>query len=75
MGSGGAPVLLRVVRGNPAPEELAAVAALLTTIVRGEGGGREQDRGPVPAPWGRPGRAYRAPGTWTSRPGRPGPDS
>ena len=56
------PVALRVVHGNPSPEELAAVL----TVVAALGG----DDDPPPAPrslWGRPvlrGAHHPSPGAW-----------
>lgn len=46
--------LLRVVRGNPTPEELAALVAVLAS----RGGGVAEPEAPR-SPWGRPGAALR----------------
>jgi hypothetical protein len=56
--------LLRVVRGEPTPEELAALIAVLS--VRG---GAEPAPEPRVSPWGRPGSGVRgalstSPGAW-----------
>ncbi len=46
--------LLRVVRGDPTPEELAALVAVLAS----RGGGAPEPE-PVRSAWGRPGAAIR----------------
>ena len=48
--------LLRVVRGNPTPEELAALVAVLAS----RGSGVAEPEAPR-SPWGRPGAALRHP--------------
>lgn len=46
--------LLRVLRGAPTPEELAAAtAALLALMRRGAPAGTPEDESPLPAGWGR----------------------
>ena len=55
---------LRVVRGNPTPEELAALVAVLASR-----GGAAPEPEPVRSAWGRPGAAIRrplphGPGAW-----------
>jgi hypothetical protein len=55
--------LLRVVRGNPTPEELAALIAVVTA--RGAGG--EPEPAPVRPLWGRPilrAPLHAGPGAW-----------
>ena len=46
--------LLRVVKGDPTPEELAALVAVLASR-----GGGEPAPEPVSSPWGRPGVGLR----------------
>ena len=58
--------VLRVVRGEPTPEELAALVAVLAA--RGSGSGQEPS-GPVRGGWGDHGRSMRTslphgPGRW-----------
>ena len=48
--------LLRVVKGDPTPEELAALVAVLASR-----GGGEPAAEPVRSPWGRPGVGLRRP--------------
>ncbi|MFC4907583.1 acyl-CoA carboxylase subunit epsilon [Actinomadura gamaensis] len=65
--SGADEPLLRVVRGAPTDEELAALTVAVLAVVRsrstaGEGG--DAARPPVPG-WVRP-RTYRPPGAWGS---------
>ncbi|MEU9419378.1 acyl-CoA carboxylase epsilon subunit [Streptomyces sp. NPDC051000] len=68
--------LLRIVRGNPSPEELAALTAIL--LARAAGAGAEPDdlarRQQVVALWRRPDRVsgFDGPRTWRS-PARPAP--
>ncbi|MFF3429876.1 acyl-CoA carboxylase epsilon subunit [Streptomyces sp. NPDC002602] len=68
--------LLRIVRGNPSPEELAALTAIL--LARAAGAGVEPDdvarRQQVVALWRRPDRVagFDGPRTWRS-PARPAP--
>jgi hypothetical protein len=61
---GGEPPLLRVVKGDPTPEELAALVAVVTT--RRGGADEPPRRRPI---WGRPAAAMRrphraGPGAW-----------
>ena len=56
--------MLRVVKGDPTPEELAALVAVLASR-----GGSEPAPEPVRSPWGRPGVGLRrsipiGPGAW-----------
>ncbi len=62
--------LLRVVRGNPSPEELAALIAIIAA--RGSGGAPVPE--PVPSLWSRPqlrGPVVPGPGAWRAS-GLPG---
>ena len=57
--------LLRIVRGDPSPEEIAALVAVLAAT---SGGGEEQSP-PTPSPWSRPSFAHArplsaGPGAW-----------
>ncbi|MFE2286512.1 acyl-CoA carboxylase epsilon subunit [Streptomyces sp. NPDC059443] len=67
--------LLRVVRGNPSPEELAALTAIL--LARAAGSGAVPDdlarRQQVVALWRRPDRVvgFDGPRTWRSPVARP----
>ncbi|MFJ9567892.1 acyl-CoA carboxylase epsilon subunit [Streptomyces fuscichromogenes] len=57
---------LRVIRGTPTPEELAALAVLLTARLRTDGE-RTDTAGPLtPTLWRHPGAGFRPPGTWAS---------
>jgi hypothetical protein len=47
--------LLRIVRGEPTPEELAALVAVLSA----RSGGSEPAPEPAPSAWGRPGSGVR----------------
>ncbi|PZS18465.1 MAG: hypothetical protein DLM57_06305 [Pseudonocardiales bacterium] len=58
---------LRIVRGAPTPEELAAVTALVTAVSSGAGAAASDARpGPREGRWNDPGASHR-------RPWRPGP--
>ncbi|AOR36998.1 hypothetical protein BFF78_09670 [Streptomyces fodineus] len=62
------PALFRVIGGNPTPEEVAAVAALVTALAvgRAEGAGETPaGREPAPARWHRP--AATPPASWRAR--------
>lgn len=62
------PALFRVIGGNPTPEEVAAVAALLTalTVPPAEAAAEAAaDRAPAPARWHRP--AAPPPASWRAR--------
>ena len=55
--------LLTVVRGEPTPEQLAALIA----VVSARGGGGEPGEAPVPSLWNRPvlrGPMHPGPGAW-----------
>ncbi|MFH8638146.1 acyl-CoA carboxylase subunit epsilon [Streptomyces goshikiensis] len=65
----GAPdaALLRVVRGAPAPEELAALTAVVLALAgSAEAGGQEPPPAPA-APWPRGGAALPEDGSWGAR--------
>lgn len=54
----------RVVRGHPAPEELAALAAVLTAF-RARAADDDATEPPAPrASWDRAGNGYRSPLAW-----------
>ncbi|MET7679196.1 acyl-CoA carboxylase subunit epsilon [Streptomyces sp. NPDC005423] len=59
---------VRVVRGHPAPDELAALIAVLTVVrARAEAaGGPAEEAGPRAA-WDRPEHGYRGPLAWVAR--------
>jgi hypothetical protein len=64
--------LLRVVKGDPTPEELAALVAVLASR-----GGSETPVEPPRSPWGRPGVGLRHPlpvgqGAWRESGSTPG---
>ncbi|MEU5537279.1 acyl-CoA carboxylase epsilon subunit [Streptomyces sp. NPDC020362] len=62
------PALFRVIGGNPTPEEVAAVAALLTALATAPAEGTADpaaDRDPAPARWHRP--EAPPPGSWRAR--------
>ena len=63
------PPLLRVVRGEPTPEELAALVAVVTARATGGAGGSAGRRTAVRSRWNDPTRLVRtpvhvAPGGW-----------
>jgi hypothetical protein len=62
----GAPDPIRVIRGNPNRDEVAALAVLLGGVLRGAG--REVPGAPrcSAASWDRGAPRFRPPGTWTS---------
>ncbi|QDY78697.1 acyl-CoA carboxylase subunit epsilon [Streptomyces qinzhouensis] len=51
--------MIRIVRGNPTPEELAA--ALAVVRARAAGGGAERPPAPPPSEWSSPARVARTP--------------
>ncbi|MFJ9345375.1 acyl-CoA carboxylase epsilon subunit [Streptomyces sp. NPDC101237] len=55
----------RVVRGDPGPDELAALVAVLT-VLRARAEARAEPAGPavLRATWDRAGHAYRSPLAW-----------
>jgi len=61
---------LRVVRGEPSPEEIAALVATLTAIAAAQSRAAEEAKpAPVPPLWNAPARRLRvplhpAPGAW-----------
>ncbi|MFB6679592.1 acyl-CoA carboxylase subunit epsilon [Streptomyces sp. NPDC056390] len=56
-----------VVRGNPAPEELAALVAVLTATLRsGADAGEVAPVVPARAEWDRPADGYRSPLAWAA---------
>lgn len=63
------PPLLRVVRGNPTPEELAALIAVVTAAAAAGTGAESDD---PHSPWGAPAGLHRrplpapGPGAWRS---------
>ncbi|RCV48413.1 acyl-CoA carboxylase subunit epsilon [Marinitenerispora sediminis] len=59
---------LRVVRGDPTPEEVAALVAVLTARARAARAAREAAAAPRRSAWRDPSRLLRAPL-------RPGPDA
>ncbi|MFG5724154.1 acyl-CoA carboxylase epsilon subunit [Streptomyces murinus] len=63
--------LLRVVRGRPGPDELAAATVALLAVLRTRPAppGAAHPHRPAPAgpPPYTPGTRYRAPGAWTAR--------
>jgi hypothetical protein len=67
---------IRVERGNPSPEELALVTALLLARAAAQRAAADASRpGRAAAPWGRPEREPRSPGprSWRRRPVPPLP--
>ncbi|WP_037647237.1 acyl-CoA carboxylase subunit epsilon [Streptomyces flavidovirens] len=62
--------LLRVVRGNPAPEELAALTVAVLALSRDGAGEQSAATAPYPR-WSRGAQAAPADGTWAGR-ARPG---
>ncbi|MDQ1246562.1 MAG: acyl-CoA carboxylase subunit epsilon [Actinomycetota bacterium] len=54
-----APPLLRVVRGEPSPEELAALVAVVSAVAAGAAGGGAPDH--VISEWAKPERMARTP--------------
>ncbi|MCX4738505.1 acyl-CoA carboxylase subunit epsilon [Streptomyces antibioticus] len=70
----GAGAVVRVVRGAPGPDELAAVLAVLTALrtagAVGAGSGRTAAQGPSRAVWPDADRLFtRAASAWTAAPG------
>ena len=57
--------VLRIVRGEPSPEEVAVLAALMAVV--GSGGGAEPAPAPTRGRWNDPERSVRRP--WTVGPG------
>ncbi|MFF0594260.1 acyl-CoA carboxylase epsilon subunit [Streptomyces antibioticus] len=67
----GADAVVRVVRGAPGPDELAAVVAVLTALrAAGACSGRTAAQGPARAVWPDADRLFtRAASAWTAAPG------
>jgi hypothetical protein len=64
-----APVDLRILRGNPTDDELAAVSAVLTAALDELAGEHRRRQQSGPSAWQRSQRGVRAPlvpGSWTS---------
>lgn len=58
----------RVVRGNPTPDELAALVAVLTVSLRSREGADAGDTpvAPARADWDRPADGWRSPLAWAA---------
>ncbi|MER6976465.1 acyl-CoA carboxylase subunit epsilon [Streptomyces carpinensis] len=57
--------LVRIVRGTPDPEAVAAITLVLLLATAGRTDGDGESEGPPAAAWG-PARGWRPPGSWTS---------
>ena len=53
--------VLRIVRGEPTPEELAALVAVLTVVTSRAAGGSPADHAPVRTRWNERSRLVRRP--------------
>ncbi|MEU6557735.1 acyl-CoA carboxylase subunit epsilon [Streptomyces sp. NPDC046915] len=57
---------LRVTRGTPTAEEVAALTVLLVTRLSGGAEEPAEEATPTPTVWRHPGARFRPPGAWAS---------